>query len=66
LGGFFGPEGFFMYYLARGLQLFGMANLMVAFFIGVTEEQGMGIEMLLLGVGSLLFLLGRYLQGKGK
>lgn len=55
-----------MYYLARGLQLFGMANLMVAFFIGLTEEQGMGIEMLLLGVGSLLFLLGRYLQGKGE
>lgn len=55
-----------MYHLGRGLQLFGMANLMVALFIGVTEEQGMAMEMLLLGVGALLFLLGRYLQGRGE
>ncbi len=53
-----------MYYLGRGLQVLGMANLGVALFIGITEEHGMGPEFLLLGIGIVLFMLGRFLQGR--
>lgn len=54
-----------MYYLGRGLQVLGMANLMVAFYIGISEEHGMGPELLILAVGVLVFLLGRFIQGRG-
>jgi hypothetical protein len=53
-------------YLAKGLQLFGMANLMVGLYIGLTDESGMWTELYLLGIGSLLFLLGRLLEGRGR
>jgi hypothetical protein len=53
-----------MYYLGRGLQMLGMANLVVALFVGLTEEQGMGPEMLLLGIGAVLFTVGWFLQGR--
>ena len=55
-----------MGYLAKGLQLFGMANLMVGFYIGLTDERGMWPELYLLGIGSAVFLLGRLLEGRGK
>ncbi|MFQ5881897.1 MAG: hypothetical protein ACE5I9_05425 [Candidatus Methylomirabilales bacterium] len=54
-----------MYFLGRGLQVLGMANLMVALFIGITEEHGMGPELFLLGIGAFLFLLGGFLRGRG-
>ncbi|MFQ5989481.1 MAG: hypothetical protein ACE5K9_06165 [Candidatus Methylomirabilales bacterium] len=53
-----------MYYLGRGLQVFGMGNLMVALYIGVSQEHGMGPEMILLGIGVLAFLLGRLLESR--
>ena len=53
-----------MYYLGRGLQVLGMANLGVALFVGFTEEHGMGPELLLLGIGAVLFMVGRFLQGR--
>lgn len=53
-----------MYYLGRGLQVLGMANLGVALFVGLTEEHGMGPELLLLGIGAVLFMAGRFLQGR--
>jgi hypothetical protein len=53
-----------MFYLGRGLQVIGMANLVVAFFVGVTQEDGMGPEMILLGIGAALFMLGRMLERK--
>ena len=55
-----------MGYLARGLQLFGMVNLMVGLYIGLTDEQGMWTELYLLGIGTLLFLLGWLLGGRGR
>ena len=55
-----------MGYLARGLQLFGMLNLMVGLYIGLTDEQGMWTELYLLGIGTLLFLLGWLLGGRGR
>lgn len=54
-----------MYYLGRGLQVLGMANLGVALFVGITEEHGMGPELLLLGIGIVLFTLGWLVQGRG-
>lgn len=53
-----------MYYVGRGLQVLGMANLVVALFVGLTEEHGMGPELLLLGIGALLFMVGYLLQGR--
>jgi hypothetical protein len=53
-----------MFYLGRGLQVIGMANLVVAFFVGITEEDGMGPEMILLGIGAALFMVGRMLERK--
>ena len=55
-----------MYYLGRGLQVFGMANLMVALYVGLSQENGMGPEMMLLGIGVLAFLLGRLLESRGR
>ena len=53
-----------MGYLAKGLQLFGMLNLMVGLYIGLTDEQGMWTELYLLGIGTGVFLLGRLLVGR--
>jgi len=53
-------------YLAKGLQLFGMANLMVGLYIGLTDERGMWTELYLLGIGTALFLFGRLLDGRGR
>ncbi|MGH7427213.1 MAG: hypothetical protein ACREJ4_02430 [Candidatus Methylomirabilaceae bacterium] len=47
-----------MGYIAKGLQLFGMANLMVGLYIGLTDERGMWTELYLLGIGSAIFVLG--------
>jgi hypothetical protein len=53
-------------YLGKGLQLFGMLNLMVGLYIGLTDERGMWTELYLLGIGSVLFFLGQLLGGRGK
>ncbi len=52
------------FYLAKLLQAFGFADVGYALLVGVTEERGMGKELLLLGVGVMVFSLGRYLEGK--
>jgi len=54
-----------MYTLGRGLQVLGMGNLVVALIVGMTEEHGMGPELVLLGIGALFFLLGRLLERRG-
>lgn len=46
----------------RTLQLLGMGNLLVGLYVGLTEEGGMGPELTLLALGSVLFLLGRFLE----
>ena len=55
-----------MSYLGKGLQLFGMLNLMVGLYFGLTDEHGMWTELYLLGIGSVVFFLGRLLEGRGK
>jgi hypothetical protein len=53
-------------YLAKGLQLLGMANLMVGLYIGLTDERGMWTELYLLGLGSTIFFLGWLIGTSGK
>ncbi|MGH7966272.1 MAG: hypothetical protein ACRERD_31350 [Candidatus Binatia bacterium] len=52
------------FYLAKVLQAFGLADIGYALLVGITEERSMGKELLLLGIGMLVFYLGRYLEGK--
>lgn len=52
------------FYLAKCLQAFGFADVGYALLVGLTDERGMGKELLLLGIGVLVFSLGRYLEGK--
>jgi hypothetical protein len=52
------------FYLAKFLQAFGFADVGYALWVGLTDERGMGKELLLLGIGVLVFSLGRYLEGK--
>ena len=51
-----------MYYLGKALEMLGMTSLMVALFVGLTEEQGMAKEYLFLGIGIVLFIVGRFLE----
>jgi hypothetical protein len=52
------------FYLAKFLQALGFADVGYALLVGVTEEHGMGKELLLLGIGVVVFSLGRYLETK--
>lgn len=54
-----------MYYLGKALEMLGMTTLMVALFVGITDEHGMGKEYAFLGIGILVFLLGRFLEKQG-
>ena len=50
------------FYLAKFLQAFGIADTGYALFVGLTEEKSMGKELWLLGIGVVVFYLGRYLE----
>jgi hypothetical protein len=52
------------FYLAKFLQALGFADVGYALLVGLTEEQSMGKELLLLGIGVVVFSLGRYLETK--
>jgi hypothetical protein len=52
------------FYLAKFLQALGFADVGYALLVGLTEERSMGKELLLLGVGVVVFSLGRYLETK--
>lgn len=51
-----------MYYLGKALEMLGMTSLMVALVVGITDEHGMAKEYLFLGIGIVVFLLGRFLE----
>ena len=51
-----------MYYLGKALEMVGMTSLMVALFVGITDDQGMAKEYLFLGIGIVVFLVGRFLE----
>jgi hypothetical protein len=52
------------FYLAKLLQAFGFADVGYALLVGVIDAHGMGKELLFLGIGVIVFSLGRYLEGK--
>ncbi len=54
-----------MFYLGKALEMLGMTSLIVALFVGLTDERGMAKEYLLLGLGVAVFLLGRLLEKHG-
>ncbi len=54
-----------MYYLGKALEMLAMTSLMVALFVGITDEHGMAKEYLFLGIGIVAFLLGRFLEKQG-
>ena len=54
-----------MFYLGKALEMLGMTSLMVALFVGITDERGMAKEYLFLGIGIVVFLLGRFLEKQG-
>jgi hypothetical protein len=54
-----------MLFLARLLQLLGLIVTGLAFFDGVIGGN-VRREIVLLGVGGVLFLAGRFLQGRGR
>ncbi len=54
-----------MFYLGKALEMLGMTSLMVALFVGLTDEGGMAKEYLFLGLGIAMFLLGRLLEKQG-
>lgn len=51
-----------MYYFGKALEMLGMTSLMVALFVGFTDEQGMAKEYLFLGIGIVVFVVGRFLE----
>jgi hypothetical protein len=53
-----------LFYCAKLLELIGFAHVGCALFIGLTEERAMGPELKLLGLGALLFSIGRLLERK--
>ena len=54
-----------MFYLGKALEMLGMTSLMVALFVGIMDEQGMAKEYLFMGIGIVVFLLGRFLEKQG-
>jgi hypothetical protein len=48
--------------LSLSFQLTGMALLPPALLFGLLYEHGMRLEMTLLAVGSILFVIGRWLE----
>jgi len=51
-----------VFYFAKLLELIGFAHVGYALFVGLTQENAMGLEMKLLMLGALLFTLGRVLE----
>jgi len=51
-----------MFYLAKLVQAFGVADVGYALFVGLTEAQSMSRELGLMLLGLGVFYLGRYLE----
>ena len=51
-----------MFYLAKMMQAFGIADVGYALYVGLTEAQSMGRELGLMGFGLIVFYLGRLME----
>lgn len=53
------------FYFAKLLELIGIANVGFGLMHGLTNEGGLRFELRMLIVGSAIFLLGRFIEGRG-
>ena len=53
------------FYLAKALQLVGICNVGFGLVYGLTDENGLKLELRMLIIGSAIFLLGRFIEGRG-
>ena len=53
------------FYLAKLLELIGIANVGFGLVYGLTNEGGLRLELRMLIIGSAIFLLGRLIEGRG-
>jgi hypothetical protein len=51
-----------MFFIAKVIQALGVADVGYALYVGVTEEHGMGRELLLMMLGFGVFSLGRLVE----
>jgi hypothetical protein len=51
-----------MFVLAKVIQALGVADVGYALFVGLTEEHGMGRELLLMLLGFAIFSVGRFVE----
>lgn len=51
-----------MFYLAKLMQAFGVADVGYALFVGLTEPNAMGREIALMLFGLAIFYLGRFME----
>jgi hypothetical protein len=48
--------------IGKILQILGMVQVGHALYIGLSQDNAMNKEMLLLGIGIVIFVLGRFLE----
>ncbi len=53
------------FYVAKAVQLVGICNVGFGLAYGLTNEGGLRFELRMLIVGSVIFLLGRMIEGRG-
>ena len=51
-----------MFFLAKVIQALGVADVVYALYVGVTEEHSMGRELYLMLLGFAIFTVGRLLE----
>jgi hypothetical protein len=51
-----------MFFLAKVIQALGVADVGYALYVGLTEEHGMGRELMLMLIGFAVFSLGRVVE----
>ena len=53
------------FFLVKLLQLIGITNVGFGLLYGLTHEGGLRFELRMLIIGSAIFLLGRFIEGRG-
>lgn len=51
-----------MLFVTKFLEALGLAVVGYALIVGLTEDKSMGKELYLLGIGAVVFYLGRFLE----
>ena len=53
------------FYLAKTLELVGITTVGFGLVYGLSNEAGLRVELNLLILGSVIFLVGRFMEGRG-